>query len=142
MDEWCPGCGEFGHTGYLPLPISRRGVGCPNEPEPGTPKNPEEPPFSGTSPEGGVTVPGTRRSAASRGAAGADDLEATEGLADGHQWGHSSRDPRPVGPQKGELWEAWEKQHHPESLTDIAVMVLNYLAADMAGALQQLWGEP
>ncbi|MGH0175281.1 UNVERIFIED_CONTAM: hypothetical protein FKN15_013782 [Acipenser sinensis] len=34
----------------------------------------------------------------------------------------------------GERWEAWEKQHHPSSLPDIAAMVLNYLAVDMGGA--------
>ncbi|MGH0116901.1 UNVERIFIED_CONTAM: hypothetical protein FKN15_040890 [Acipenser sinensis] len=35
--------------------------------------------------------------------------------------------------QDGEHWEPWEQQHHPASLPDIAVMVLNYLAADMRG---------
>ncbi|MGH0132109.1 UNVERIFIED_CONTAM: hypothetical protein FKN15_048748 [Acipenser sinensis] len=35
----------------------------------------------------------------------------------------------------GERWEAWEQQHHPASLPDIAAMVLNYLAADMGGSL-------
>ncbi|MGH0114534.1 UNVERIFIED_CONTAM: hypothetical protein FKN15_020445 [Acipenser sinensis] len=34
----------------------------------------------------------------------------------------------------GESWEAWEQQHHPPSLPDIAAMVLNYLAANMGGA--------
>ncbi|MGH0186652.1 UNVERIFIED_CONTAM: hypothetical protein FKN15_022170 [Acipenser sinensis] len=35
----------------------------------------------------------------------------------------------------GERWEAWEQQHHPASLPDIAAMVLNYLAADMGETL-------
>ncbi|MGH0138565.1 UNVERIFIED_CONTAM: hypothetical protein FKN15_011743 [Acipenser sinensis] len=34
----------------------------------------------------------------------------------------------------GERWEAWEQQHHPAFLPDIAAMVLNYLAVDMRGA--------
>ncbi|MGH0147451.1 UNVERIFIED_CONTAM: hypothetical protein FKN15_069923 [Acipenser sinensis] len=31
----------------------------------------------------------------------------------------------------GEQWEAWEQQHHPASLSDIAAVVINYLAAEM-----------
>ncbi|MGH0123813.1 UNVERIFIED_CONTAM: hypothetical protein FKN15_029935 [Acipenser sinensis] len=34
----------------------------------------------------------------------------------------------------GEQWDAWEQQHHPESLLDITAMVLDYLAANMGGA--------
>ncbi|MGH0132630.1 UNVERIFIED_CONTAM: hypothetical protein FKN15_058541 [Acipenser sinensis] len=34
----------------------------------------------------------------------------------------------------GEQWEAWEQQHRPVSLLDIAAMVFNNLAADMGGA--------
>ncbi|MGH0126204.1 UNVERIFIED_CONTAM: hypothetical protein FKN15_026678 [Acipenser sinensis] len=31
----------------------------------------------------------------------------------------------------GERWKAWEQQHHPASLPDIAAMVLRYLAEDI-----------
>ncbi|RXM96933.1 hypothetical protein EOD39_15057 [Acipenser ruthenus] len=31
----------------------------------------------------------------------------------------------------GEQWEAWEQQHHPASLSDIAAVVINYLAAEI-----------
>ncbi|MGH0123314.1 UNVERIFIED_CONTAM: hypothetical protein FKN15_067763 [Acipenser sinensis] len=81
-------------------------------------------------------------------AAGAESLP-----KNGEEWHQLRRGNLPTIPQElsmelhnllkardGERWETWKQKHHPVSLPDIAAVVLNYLAAEMGGAVSSARG--